>query len=183
MLARNVPVETESLKDQPGMMRTGLRRPLAQACAFFVPVMALVIGGTAWWEVSQGRLAPWEAGVLAASGCLLTLGLVWFAGVGLTTYGIAVSEKGILVFDRTVKRGRVLRWSMEWGEMREVTTNPGNIWLAVGPSGPGVSGTYLSYEQARAVLTDPRCPLRNHLPADVARRIKVGSGSLQSGGD
>jgi hypothetical protein len=172
-LSRKTLVETRSLEHQPGLMLTNLRRPIARACAFFLPPMTLAIGGLTAYELLRGKIEPWQAAIVLVVGLSLTFGLSWRAAVVTSTYGVAVLDQGILVFERAVKRGSVLRWPMLWDDMRVVTAPPGIIWLAVGPSGPRVSGTSLSYEQARVILTHPRCPLRNSLPAEVAERIGV----------
>jgi hypothetical protein len=173
--ARNAPVAISSLRTQQGMMRTSRRLPAAQICGLVVAPLSLFVGGILYWQYSAGSLPLWQVELFGLFTALLVGGMSWLT-LGLTSYGVAVVEEGILLFDRSISRRIVIRWLMPWAAMGEVKTAPGKVWLHERPEVVGSRGTYLSFEQARAVLTDQRCPLRAKLPAEVAARIGVAPG-------
>ncbi|MCI4321034.1 MAG: transmembrane protein 268 [Thermoplasmata archaeon] len=168
-LAATKQVPVEEMRAIPGFLPTSLRRSVAIAGAVFVPIMSLVSAYVVWLAVSRpGYFGPaWAVGLLLALAVFLTAGLVWLTGVGMSTLGIAPGDEGVMVFDRPLHRKIALRRTLRWQSLKDPSLENGRrVWLSA-----DLIGTYLTFEQARAVLTDPRCPLRNRLPPDVSRAL------------
>lgn len=115
----------------------------------------------------------WEPGPLAVmDGAFYAFGalLAWLTLLGMS-YSVRIADEGITVESRRpLGRGplpgktRLARWN----EILGATSTPGKVdldtknpWLMIS----------LDYNQARAILTDPRCPLAGRLPPKVARRL------------
>ncbi len=175
MLARWKRVEKDSVVGLTNLQRTDVTRTVGFAALFFVPAMGAVGGATLWVEFANGTFPLTVVIGFAVFLAVFTLGLTWLAGVGLTTYGVAMSDAGLTVFERTIRRRFLLQWTLEWEKMKEAQLTYGRIWLAEG-TGPGLRGTYLTLEQARKVLTDLRCPLKGTVPPAVAARLQLGGG-------
>jgi hypothetical protein len=169
LIAATAQVPVHEMRESPGFRGTPVVRPVTEAGLFFVPAFSLIIAFTIWLNFSRpGYFGPaWAVWPLVAFTVVLVVVMVWFVGVGSTTFGIAVSNDGILVFDRPLRRGIALKRTIPWGAVSAPKVQRGRrIWIDA-----DVIGTYLTLDQARLVLTDPRCPLRDRLPSDVSQAI------------
>jgi hypothetical protein len=153
----------------PGFMRTPLGRPVGWACLYFVPFVGALTAFVLWLNASSpGYFGPsWVLWTLIAFMVLLAALIVWFVGVGLTTLGIAIDNEGVTVLDRAIRRGIALRRTLPWDSIRNPRLVTGKqVWI----DGDAI-GTSLTYDQARTVLLDQRCPLRERLPDELRRAI------------
>lgn len=163
-------IPTDEMRATPGFLPTSLRGPVVLASLFLVPGFVVVSALTIWLNYSRpGYFGPsWAVWILISFGALLFGGLVWFAGVGMTTYGISVGEEGITVYDRALHRGVALARTLSWDSLTPPQMQVGGrVWI----SGDAL-GTDLSLEEARTVLNDPRCPVRDRLPETVVRFLR-----------
>jgi hypothetical protein len=157
------------MRGSPGFRGTPVLRPVAVAGLYFVPVFSLIIAFTIWLNFSQpGYFGPtWAVWPLVAFAIVLVVVMVWFVGVGSTTFGIAVSNEGVVVFDRPLRQGIALKRTIPWAALSGPKLQWGKrVWIDA-----DVIGTYLTLDQARHALTDPRCPLKDRLPSDVSHAL------------
>lgn len=108
--------------------------------------------------------APWlSAALLLASIPLLTYLMVGFA---VTNVGIALRDDGVVFYSAILSPRRAMRRLVPWSELK--TPLLGGSTIAFETSREPVSFTF---EQARAILTDPRYPWRSDVPAEVLRKL------------
>ena len=149
-----------------------LLRPYAWALSFFYSLFTLLSVFIIWFNQVHSE---WSE---------TTTVLIIVFGYGLSTY-IALLTQMILAYDLTLKDdGVVLRyrkpltpWSpsfheqktFTWEELREPSVKAGQVTVK---SNDPYHWIVLSYEQARKLLTDSRCPLANNVPEKV--RVALG---------
>jgi hypothetical protein len=176
----HVRVPVASVDDQPGLIRSrrtasATRWRRLRALPFVAFLVAVLV-----WQVAVGHISLWLAAALGAAFIAGILGMSWLAGQ-TRTYGIATVEDGVFVFDRALDRETALRWTFPWPSMQRIEFMGGALWLADkardGPARGRVRATRLSDEQARAVLSDRRCPLKDRVPPEIALRIGLAAKS------
>ena len=87
-------------------------------------------------------------------------------------YSLTLKDEGIVVRYRKP----LIPWSpssheektFTWEELREPSVMAGDVTVK---SNDPYHWINLSYEQARALLTDPRCPLANKVPEKVRSKL------------
>ncbi|HZY91975.1 MAG TPA: hypothetical protein VFG07_04270, partial [Thermoplasmata archaeon] len=90
--------------------------------------------------------------------------------VTLSGDGVAVNQRRIFIPGKMV-RPPVL---VKWGEMRHVSVKMGSVSIQTDNVWTWMN---LTYNQARAILTDPRCPLHRKIPPEVARVLGIPASS------
>jgi hypothetical protein len=150
------------------LIRLDKRNVFGQVLVLVVPVFGLFLIFAAWEERLHG--APW--GWILITGILVTLfayGIAWVAGPGLQNFAISLSDTGVTIYDPTLRSQRLIARTYGWGELGPPRLK-GRILSNVVFWGPD-SPIELTANQARALLTDVRYPLRGQLTAPVAARI------------
>lgn len=87
-------------------------------------------------------------------------------GVTPTDEGVAVRYRSVLVLFRPPSRPKLIKW----GELRDPTIKMGSVTIKTDNPWTWLE---LNYQQARAILTDPRCPLHSIVPKSVAQRVGI----------
>ena len=155
------------LKTEP-LIRPNLKRRLLYSAGVFVPV-GLLLGVIDWF------VAAWYHSALITTLVYSVLLMVVGGGTWLTTVagvnsGLRCLSEGIEVYQAGLVGDRVLRYIVPWEDLLG----------AEAFGGTGLGGVYLRTKhlplfidarQARAVLTDVRCPLRQRLTDGVLARI------------
>jgi hypothetical protein len=133
--------------------------------------MTVVLVYSGWALVHSQYMYPaWIFWSVEIFGILLTAFCSWLMFLAGTTYGIIIRDEGILYLEPRVSPRKVIQRFVSWGELRDPAVTA-KIWAQVSIETDALLPIFLSYEQARAVLTDSRSPLRGNLPAEVAERL------------
>ena len=160
-------VPQSSLEQVPGWMRTPLGPRLAWTSLYFVLPAVVVLAVVLPIGLTEGKFSPIGAVAAAAAIGLLALGFTWVFGAGLTPVGVAIQESGVVVFERTLSSKRANRRMVAWGEFHDAVVSGRGVILQATQQ----AGVYLTHGQAKAVLLDPRSPLRERLRPKVVRRL------------
>jgi hypothetical protein len=120
-----------------------------------------------WWVSTFS----WSnSGVLlggAILAVLLAIGLSVLAAVSAISYGIEITDDGVRVLERTLIPGRHISRLIVWEDLCGFYFEGGVFSIRV----RGDRAIKVTYEQARTVLTDARCPLRKLIPPKIAKVI------------
>lgn len=157
---------SRELEARPGVIRTPLLRPVLVSGGMFLGVLGVLGGLLVWWQISRGQLSTAGGVALVAFALLFGTFLTWMTGVGMTSIGIALTDQGVDVLERSLRPGRGVRRTIPWADVGPLQLNPGGFYLA--SEGIGVNVTI---EQARAVVADPRYAFRDKLPPPVLARL------------
>jgi hypothetical protein len=157
-----------SVAQTPGLIRTSLTGPVLLACLFFVPVLTVAAALGLWGLSAHHYLTPNVGAFVVAFVTVLAAGLVWLIGVGMSSIGVVVDDEGVVVFERVIPRGKALRRELTWQSLRNPRVMSGGVWIDA-----DVPGAYLTRTQARVVLNDSRCPIRDSLSPAVAEFIRT----------
>lgn len=122
----------------------------------------------------------WDFAAWGVSMFLVGTYFSWILLVGLA-HSVTLSEDGVTISLLRVviplSRSRKSR-TVEWQSIRDVDTLAASGSITINPFGRE-GEMNLNYGQARAVLTDPRCPLRDKLPSKITARIGATAGLTQ----
>ena len=165
-------VERDTVRTLP-ILRYSLRRPFGVALLFFVPGMTVVVGFVVWTSLERHLLSPSLIWAPIAIGVSVTAPCIWFLTLGQANYGIELTDAGVLIYDRVVLRSVLSRREFSWDSLQKPAIFA-RLWGTVRVDVDGSAiGLWLSNQQARAVLTDPRYPSRGNIPPDVALRLGI----------
>ncbi len=81
-------------------------------------------------------------------------------------YGIVLNDEGIDYYARSTRRHKLIRRRLRWKGLHDPIAGITNV-VVVADGYP----MRLSYDQARIVLADGRCPIRGRDIPNIARRI------------
>jgi hypothetical protein len=98
----------------------------------------------------------------------------YLAAATSVPYSFTLDDVGVLVIDRSAVPGRPgrVRKLTKWGDLK--SADMVGLGLVVITTSPNVFDPfYLIPEQAKILLLDDRCPLKNNLPNAVRERIGV----------
>jgi hypothetical protein len=132
--------------------------PLGVILALIDSLMGRGISGTSRWLIGLLIVA------LLVPMSLLLIRLLTNYGVILTDHGAVVL---MLVIDRTEFDGCLAPWD-DMKVVRIAGLFGERVWV-----GGSRQQAMMTPSQARAVLTDSRCPLRGQVPAKAARRLRL----------
>ncbi len=159
-------VDKKSLERRPEIVRTRLLGGILAWIAVMGIPMAIVLAFASMGLASKGA-ANWQIESIVAAAAVLTAGLIWLGAVGTASYGVSLTEEGVVVSDKSVKPGKLTARTLTWDSLREPVLTQNRIYIHA-----SLPGTYLQPAQAVAVLTDPRCRIRNELPANVTAWLR-----------
>jgi hypothetical protein len=121
IIASTKRIPVSEMRSSPGFMPTPIARPLGTAVAFFAPFFLLLTALLLWLNTSRpGYFGPnWVVWFLFVGMVLLWTPLIWSVGVGMTSFGIALSEEGVLHFGRPLRGPFALQRTLSWASLRE----------------------------------------------------------------
>lgn len=154
----------------PGFIPSRLSWPFRIVLGLFaVPLVALLVLD-ARWAIAQPAvlLGFWNNGALVGLPFVLVIAVWALLGMGRVTIGIAPTDDGVRLFERPIRQGQARTRTISWASLEASPANLRRVWLT-----GDVLGAYVSYEQARAVLSDARCALRDRLPAELRRTLHL----------
>jgi hypothetical protein len=155
-------------QDSPTPERASLARPLLWATLVMGPAGILLIILLLWTAYSDGwfsLLLILGMGVVFAA---VLVGLILLGAATVICYGITIDDAGVTVEERTLVPGKRVRSHVAWKEMRDPSVRMGVVTIKTDNPFTWMS---LSYEQGKAVLGDPRCPLFGKVPGPIHKRI------------
>jgi hypothetical protein len=172
-------VSDNSWRDSASHPADIIRHPVVRAFLLSAMVMgtgmALLTAGVLWFALRgpTPKLSTIEVWFVVGLSAGLTFMAIWIVSVPSANYGISLEAEGVATYERTYRLGRGRKWVVPWEELQNPIP-PTRLWEDVTiRSRPKM--LFLSREQARAVLLDPRCPIRASLPESVSRFIGVGT--------
>lgn len=107
---------------------------------------------------------------LAAIGSSMVVVAVW-GFTRMTNYAVELTDSGVTEIQRGASLGPGSRRTVRWDDLESAElAGPVSraIWIRV--KRPGF-GLLLTLDQARALLSDRRCPIRNGIGSDVLARL------------
>lgn len=135
---------------------------------FFYPILALLLAYSYF-------ILDWSAmdfSILVVGVVALATYFAWSAQ-GAMAYSVTLSEDGVEVHHRPIlvpfRRPRRIT-KVKWRELREPAVKMGGVTIRTDSAWSWLN---LNYGQARAVLSDPRCPLYGRVPKPIARRVGI----------
>lgn len=152
------------------MDRPDLVIRLCLTALIIVPVIVGILAVLAWRLYSV--LAFTGAIELLLFGASLAAAASWLSAVAFTNYGIVRSDAGIDVYQDSLIGGRVAKYTVPWTELREILVS-GRVGSRDVVITTGTLPLILDPGQARAVLGDPRFPLRSKIPPELASRLRT----------
>lgn len=151
-------------------LHSNFGRTLLSTAAWVAPIMAALIALVSWHSLAQDQLPLSTVGASAVAAGLFAILIIWVLTLSSANYGIQLSEDGVAVFTPKFVPGRRSRGTLLWSEVGKPSVNPVGSDVTFETDGFPLT---VSAAQARAILSDPRCPARGKVPSDVATRIKL----------
>jgi hypothetical protein len=157
--------------DSKQLLRPSWGRPLGVGATIVVPVWAVTIALVTWWALVHIKEAP--AVVLLGDVFAVLLGLLLIGIIARLemNYGVVIETDGVSVYDRTLNGARLVREYRAWAEINSVAVR-GILHEAVEIGTVGRT-IWLDRQQARAIFSDPRCPLRPTIDPGVLTELGV----------
>lgn len=151
-------------------VRGSMVLPFLWEALIFVPGGALALT----YSFYVLNWSPLDFSALASGAIVFAAYLGWSAQ-GAMAYSVTVSTEGVEVHHRPVlvpfrRPRRTTR--VKWQELREPSVKMGGVTIRT--DNPW-SWLNLNYEQARVVLSDPRCPFYGKVPKQIAARLGIAS--------
>jgi hypothetical protein len=162
-----------------GTIRRRALPHVLHAAVFVVPATLAVTVFVSWWGATQYNDTLWQVFLIGTGGILLALAMVWVLFVMASNYSILLSDEGVVVVTRRIAGGRISQPIVPWSGLYD----PDVLSPRWGELSTDTQGWFinLSADQARAILTDPRCPLSGHVPAPVAKYLDITPGPPLTG--
>jgi len=135
--------------------------------------MGPIVGFAAWWGLIRYGFSNIDVVALISTGAVVTAVLVRLLFSVATNFGIVVGDDRVEVLERRFlggpRKSRSVAWT-EFGEVRLTSKLLGEIRF-------NTSGTplFLSPNQARVLLGDPRWPRSVRVPPEVSTFVRVHS--------
>jgi hypothetical protein len=167
-------IDSVSASEMDGVetLHSSFGRTLLSVAGFVAPLMVAVIAFVSWHSLVQDQLPLGTVEATAVAAGLFTILIIWVLTLATANYGIQLSEVGVAVYTPKFVPGRRSRRTLQWSELGKPSVNPIGTDVTFDTDGFPLT---VSAPQARAILTDPRCPARGKVPADVSTRIKLKS--------
>ncbi len=160
-------ISTSSIHDANLLRPKRTRAYLTAAVWIGIPMTVFAVLG--FYELSPAYGNPeWVPGVAALLEAALAIFLIQVMAAAALNVGISLQGQGVVYYYTTVRPGIAIRRCIPWDNLHRVAARGGSVSV-----GTGRTPITLTYEQARVVLTDPRCPLRGQVPDAVRRRIGI----------
>lgn len=144
-------------------------RPFLWAALLFYAGFAIVLGWVDWANSSWPLMTLVTLNVV---GLTIATYIALLANMPVA-YSMTLKDVGVLIWYRNALmplwRGRDSR-CFPWDELRNPEVKMGSVSVR---SNDPYHWIVLSYEQARVLLTDGRCPLRGKVPNPVAKRLGI----------
>lgn len=113
---------------------------------------------------------PWSVMIVIDAFSLVAFTYFAWLTQSLQAYSITLTDEGVYLTYRSPIPGRAGPTALvEWKYLREPFAHAGFVTIKTNQASTWLN---LSYEQARAVLMDERCPLKGNVPSSVAQRIE-----------
>ncbi len=103
--------------------------------------------------------------------CTFALGYFAWQILMAIAYSVDLSDEGVAMFQRNFfwpGQRSTPPTRVGWHKMRKVRSSQGMVTIEINDVW---NWMYLTYNQARVILDDPRCPLRGKVPDKAARAI------------
>lgn len=154
------------------VLRQSLARPFFVGVVLIGPPMSLVTGFAIWWSLIHAWFSSVAVSGLGVLGAGLSLGAIWMLALAQSNFGIILGDSGVVYLNRTTKYGVLSQRLTGWHELHDPVAT-GRFWGMVSIETSSPLPLWLSYSQARAVLSDPRCPLRGALPDELVSKLDL----------
>lgn len=117
------------------------------------------------------RIPLWQLGLVGLLEGALTVVFLYFAVVAYSSFAVLRTDAGLVVYEDHIVSSKLVEYPVPWAAITGVRlARKGGTDVNLHTSGLPV---FLDEWQARAVLTDPRCPLSGQLPDDVVARLHL----------
>jgi hypothetical protein len=147
------------------LQRFHFGRRIAIVGGIFFPTMAIVIGASTWWVITE-RSVPgaWAPGMVAFAS-LFTIFITWVGVTAYTNYAVAATEEGLLVYERSPLHRVAWQRPLRWEDLRGVVVGSATLReVLLQTNGFPV---LLSLNQAKVVLGHPCFPLSARIPESL----------------
>jgi hypothetical protein len=148
------------------VIRASQTRSLAALMTYFVAPF-LVFAGAVVFLLGRA-LGEWVDISIFIGTILLVTGLVWLMMNIATSFGVILTPEGVEILDRTLSSQTLVRRAVRWSDLDTVRVS--GLYsesIALGHSAP----LMVDQNEARAILSDPRCPLHGRVPAKDSKRL------------
>lgn len=154
------------------VVRQSLAQPFLVGVVLIGAPMSLVVGFGVWWSLVHAWFSITAVLGLVVLGAALTLGAIWMLAIAQSNFGIILDDDGVVYLDRTIKHGALSQQLARWNELHDPVAT-GRFWGMVSIGTSSAFPLWFSYSQARAVLSDRRCPLRGALPDELISKLDL----------
>jgi hypothetical protein len=146
--------------------------PFYWRAGLWIGAPAVLLALFSFFELSEIGNPPWVSwlAVVVILGAAPVLVYI-MVGAALNA-GISLTNRGMVYYYSTLRPSRAIRRFVPWSELKIPILLRGGSTLGFDTSGLSIS---LTFEQARAVLGDPRYPWRETVPERILRRVGLRS--------
>jgi len=152
------------------IVRGKFLRPIAAVLTYVILPISVLFGLIDWFIGRTFTFWFDLAALVAVSVPVAFLACVLVIIIG--NYGIIIKSDGIQVLGYALSRRRFTSRFAPWNEIQQVESwglYSETIWL-----GHSNVALIVTAEEAKLILSDPRCPLYGRVPPRIARQIELG---------
>jgi hypothetical protein len=157
-------------RSDSGIIRHPTFGPVGLTCLKTIPLMTLLTVFAVLAGLQNASLSGAEAWFLVALGESIAILVVWMLSITGSNYGIVLIDEGVIVVSRNLLLGPGNHRLTLWSQLREPSVT-GGLTSEVSFETQSLP-IFLSKNQARAVLSDPRCPLIDQSSKEVLKLVR-----------
>ncbi len=166
-IAGDAKVVDKNSVTEPNIFRPKLGRVVLASGLFLWSVFLPIVYYSTYQILSWGE-PGWVVVAIVIFEFLLG-NVVWRVLVySSLNYGVVLGEKGIIYYQRSTSRKKLIKRFFEWNDLHDPVIGVTQVILRANHF-----PMELSYDQARELFIDERCPLKARPSIEMARKLGV----------